>query len=129
MLPGPQRQEEAFVQYRTRQRDQSTISPLTYYISQPRPCTRAGFISDRIITTHRGQAPVTPTYYSPTYSNIAFQLLAYTVDSENITGLLARPQQHHQSPDLTHTFLSPPLNDTDAVVVDGFARDLGDAAP
>ncbi|KAK3324921.1 beta-lactamase/transpeptidase-like protein [Apodospora peruviana] len=93
--------------------------------AQLRPCTRAESLQLMV-----AKPPVTPTYYSPTYSNMAFQLLAYAV--ENITGQSFSSLVHDSviSPlNLTRTFLSPPLNDTDAVVVDGFARDLGDAAP
>lgn len=74
--------------------------------------------------------PVFPAYHSPNYSNMAFQLLAYAI--ENITGqafatvveeMLVKPLG------LSRTFLSVPLNDTDAAVVDGWAEDLGDAGP
>ena len=74
--------------------------------------------------------PVFPAYQSPTYSNMAFQLLAYAI--ENITGQAfpAMVEDELLTPlGLTRTFLSVPSNDTDAVVVDGWAEDLGDLGP
>jgi CubicO group peptidase (beta-lactamase class C family) len=61
---------------------------------------------------------------------MAFQILAYAV--ENITGqdFATLVEDELLKPlGLTRTFLSPVSNDTDAVVVDGWTGDLGDAGP
>ena len=74
--------------------------------------------------------PVLPASQTPMYSNMAYQLLAYAV--ENITGQAfpAMVEENLIKPlRLTRTFLSPPLNDTDAVTVDGWTIDLGGEAP
>jgi len=74
--------------------------------------------------------PVLPAYQAPTYSNMAFQLLAYAI--ENITGQAFPAMVEDElltSLGLTRTFLSVPSNDTDAVVVEGWAEDLGDLEP
>ncbi|GAB1312351.1 hypothetical protein MFIFM68171_02561 [Madurella fahalii] len=74
--------------------------------------------------------PVLPAYHSPIYSNMAFQVLAYAV--ENITGqdFATLVEDELLKPlGLTRTFLSTPLNDSDAIVVDGWTEDLGDEGP
>ncbi|KAL2125963.1 hypothetical protein VTI74DRAFT_2077 [Chaetomium olivicolor] len=74
--------------------------------------------------------PVSSSYYTPSYSNMAFQLLGYAV--EKITGKsfpslvekkLLKPLNLHR------TFLTKPINDSNAVVLDGWDLEFGDKAP
>jgi len=74
--------------------------------------------------------PVFPSYQSPAYSDMAFQLLAYAI--ENITGqqFATLVEDELLKPlGLTRTFLSTPTNDSNAVIVDGWTADFGDLAP
>ncbi|KAH6855461.1 beta-lactamase/transpeptidase-like protein [Chaetomium sp. MPI-CAGE-AT-0009] len=90
-----------------------------------RACTRAESM-EMILRTW----PVMPTYYTPIYSNMAFQILAYA--AENITGqsFATLVEDELLKPlGLTRTFLKTMPNDTDAVVVQGWTDDLGDEAP
>ena len=73
--------------------------------------------------------PISPSYHTPAYSNMAFQLLGYAV--EKITGRtfpslveknLLKPLK------LTRTFLTKP-NDTNAIIVDGWDTEFGEEAP
>ncbi|GAB1318372.1 Penicillin-binding protein 4 [Madurella fahalii] len=91
-----------------------------------RPCTREA----ESIARMRRSYPISPSYHTPAYSNMAFQLLGYA--AENITG---KPFAHLVEErllkplNLSRTFLSAPLNDSNAVVVDGWTLELGDEAP
>ncbi len=74
--------------------------------------------------------PVLPAHHTPIYSNMAFQVLAYAI--ENITRTSFSKLVHNEllKPlKLTRTFSSPPLNDRNAVVEDGWSENLGDEAP
>jgi len=74
--------------------------------------------------------PITSTSRTPIYSNMAFQLLAYAV--ENITGQSFANLVHEyllKPLNLERTLLDNPVNDTNAVVVDGWDLVLGDEAP
>ncbi|RYP25167.1 hypothetical protein DL765_000048 [Monosporascus sp. GIB2] len=74
--------------------------------------------------------PISPSYYTPAYSNMAFQLLGYAV--EKITGK-AFPalveEKMLNSLKLSRTFLTHPKNDSNALVVEGWDWDFGDEAP
>ncbi|KAK3393749.1 beta-lactamase/transpeptidase-like protein [Podospora didyma] len=95
-------------------------------IATSRPCTRAEAL-ELILQ----KPPVTSTYHTPIYSNMAFQLLAYAVESITGEAFATLVDQHILKPlSLTRTFLStPPLDDSNVVIADGFARDMGDEAP
>lgn len=74
--------------------------------------------------------PLAPSYRTPNYSNMAFQILAYAVENitgtpfpDLVTGQLLKPLN------LTRTFLSHPVDDTNAVVYDGWDLDFGDESP
>ncbi|KAL2128281.1 hypothetical protein VTI74DRAFT_9393 [Chaetomium olivicolor] len=74
--------------------------------------------------------PISPTYYTPSYSNMAFQLLGYAVEkitSKSFPSLvekkLLKPLKLHR------TFLTKPINDSNALVLDGWDLEFGDEAP
>ncbi|KXX82206.1 Penicillin-binding protein 4 [Madurella mycetomatis] len=108
-----------------------------------RPCTREGesspitvptqspsLISAESIALIRQSYPISPTYHTPAYSNMAFQLLGYA--AENITGKpFARLiEERLLSPlNLNRTFLSIPLNDSNAIVANGWTLEFGEEAP
>jgi CubicO group peptidase (beta-lactamase class C family) len=74
--------------------------------------------------------PVATSFRTPNYSNMAFQILGYAI--ENITGTpfadLVK-EQLIKPLNLTRTYTTLPNNVTDAVMVDGWNDDFGDAAP
>ena len=73
--------------------------------------------------------PISPSYHTPVYSNMAFQLLAYAV--EKITGkaFSSLVEKNLLKPlKLTRTFLTKP-NDTNAILVDGWDTEFGEEAP
>lgn len=74
--------------------------------------------------------PAVPAYHTPIYSNMAFQVLAYAIENITKTSFPKLVYDELLKPlNLSRTFSSPPLNDTNAVVEDGWREDLGDAAP
>jgi len=74
--------------------------------------------------------PVVPTYHTPIYSNTAFQILAYAIENITKTSFSKLVQDELLKPlKLSRTFSSPPLNDSNAAVNEGWRADLGDAAP
>lgn len=78
----------------------------------------------------RQSYPISPSYHTPAYSNMAFQLLGYA--AENITGKpFARLiEERLLSPlNLNRTFLSIPLNDSNAIVANGWTLEFGEEAP
>jgi len=90
-----------------------------------KPCTRAEAMS-----LIQAKYPVASTYQTSAYSNMAFQLLGYAMEKATSRpfGDLVR-NQLIKPLSLTRTFLSVPANDSNAVIVDGWTQDLGDAAP
>ncbi|KAK3983799.1 beta-lactamase-like protein sdnR [Cladorrhinum sp. PSN332] len=90
-----------------------------------RPCTR-----EEAFTKLLTKPAVLSPYQTASYSNVAFQLLAYAV--ENITGesFSSIVESELIKPlNLTRTFLTQPANDTNAVVVDGYDLDIGEEGP
>lgn len=82
------------------------------------------------LTLITSRQPVAHTYHTPIYSNMAFQLLGYAIEaitgeafSETVNKYLIEPLK------LARTFYFSPGNDTNAVIVDGWTRDLGDENP
>ncbi|KAH6853256.1 beta-lactamase/transpeptidase-like protein [Chaetomium sp. MPI-CAGE-AT-0009] len=74
--------------------------------------------------------PISPSDHTPAYSNMAFQLLSYAV--EEITGKKFSTlvdKNLIKALNLTRTFLAPPTNDTNAVVVEAWDWDFGEEAP
>lgn len=74
--------------------------------------------------------PISTSDHTPAYSNMAFQLLSYAV--EGITGKKFSTlvdKNLIQALNLTRTFLAPPTNDTNAVVLDAWEWDFGEEAP
>jgi len=79
-----------------------------------------------ILATH----PVSAASTTPNYSNMAFQILSYAIESmtgesfpDLVTSQLIKPLN------LKRTFLTNPGNDTNAVIYDGWDLDFGDEAP
>ena len=74
--------------------------------------------------------PLAPSFRTPNYSNMAFQLLAYAVERITNTPFPDLVKEQIINPlNLTRTFLTHPGNDTNAVVYDGWDLDFGDEAP
>lgn len=74
--------------------------------------------------------PVTSVFHMPSYSNMAYQLLAYAIESitgqsfaDTVTKALVEPLG------LSRTFLSNPGNDSNAIIAEGWTEDLGDENP
>jgi CubicO group peptidase (beta-lactamase class C family) len=89
-------------------------------------CTRA----DALKYIRENSWPVFPSFHSPTYSSMAFELLAWAVENITSTPFADLVQDAILRPlNLTRTFLTHPGNDTDAVVVAGWDLDFGDGAP
>ncbi|KAJ4287911.1 hypothetical protein N0V88_007531 [Collariella sp. IMI 366227] len=89
-----------------------------------RPCTRKEALA-KIAKMH----PISPSYHTPSYSNVAFQLLGYAVEKIAHMPFATLVQKKLLEPlKMTRTFLKP-VNDTNAVVLPGFEVDMGDAAP
>ncbi|KAK4040945.1 beta-lactamase/transpeptidase-like protein [Parachaetomium inaequale] len=73
--------------------------------------------------------PIAPSYHTPAYSNVAFQLLSYAVEAITGTKFAALVDKNLLQPlNLARTFLTKP-NDTDAFVASGWDWDFGDEAP
>ncbi|KAK3299865.1 beta-lactamase/transpeptidase-like protein [Chaetomium fimeti] len=90
-----------------------------------RPCTR-----EETFAMISKSFPIAPSDHTPAYSNMAFQLLSYAV--EGITGKKFSTlvdKNLIQALNLTRTFLSPPINDTNAVVLEAWDWDFGEEAP
>ncbi|KAK4215499.1 beta-lactamase/transpeptidase-like protein [Rhypophila decipiens] len=90
-----------------------------------KPCTREEAIK-LILSTY----PVSAASSTPNYSNMAFQILAYAIETITQTPFpdLVRAQLI-QPLNLTRTFLTNPGNDTNAVIYNGWDLDFGDEAP
>ncbi|KAM7185087.1 Beta-lactamase/transpeptidase-like protein [Rhypophila sp. PSN 637] len=90
-----------------------------------KPCTREE-ATKLILSTY----PVSATSSTPNYSNMAFQILAYAIETITQTPFpdLVRAQLV-QPLNLTRTFLTNPGNDTNAVIYNGWDLDFGDEAP
>ncbi|KAK3685284.1 beta-lactamase/transpeptidase-like protein [Podospora appendiculata] len=89
-----------------------------------RPCTRAETMGLIL-----AKPPVTLSYNTPIYSNMAFQLLSYAVENITKQPFYDLVEESLLQPlGLERTFLSN-INDTKAVVVDGWTIDPGDEAP
>ncbi|KAL2128551.1 hypothetical protein VTI74DRAFT_9023 [Chaetomium olivicolor] len=89
-----------------------------------RPCTR-----EESFAKIKNMRPISPTYHTPSYSNVAFQLLGYSVEKIARTPFPSLVQNKVLKPlKMNRTFLKP-VNDSNALVFDGFDLDMGDAAP
>ncbi|KAL1837870.1 hypothetical protein VTJ49DRAFT_3296 [Mycothermus thermophilus] len=91
-----------------------------------KPCLRAEILK----YMQQNTWPVFPSFHTPTYSSMAFELLAFAI--ENITGTPFPDlvQEHILQPlNLTRTFLTHPGNDSNAAVFETWDMDYGDAAP
>ncbi|KAK4154675.1 beta-lactamase/transpeptidase-like protein [Chaetomidium leptoderma] len=92
---------------------------------KPGPCSRAESMRYVLQTW-----PLASSYRTPNYSNMAFQLLAYAVESITGTPFQDLVTEQILNPlNLTRTFVTHPGNDSNAVVVDGWDIDFGDLDP
>ncbi|KAH8901777.1 beta-lactamase/transpeptidase-like protein [Thozetella sp. PMI_491] len=100
-----------------------------------RACTRAGKLPanvEPIEAMHLilSRPPVASAFHTPSYSNMAFQILSYAIEKitrksfqDTVTEALIKPLA------LSRTFLSTVKNDSNAAVVDGWTYDIGDENP
>ncbi|RYO79049.1 hypothetical protein DL766_009728 [Monosporascus sp. MC13-8B] len=106
------------------------LGDLSSYIPQGAPGLPALNESEQAFARITRGFPISPSYYTPAYSNMAFQLLGYAV--EKITGeaFPALVEKKMLKPlELSRTFLTNPKNDSNTLVVEGWDWDLGDEAP
>ncbi|KAK5661150.1 hypothetical protein OQA88_11041 [Cercophora sp. LCS_1] len=90
-----------------------------------RPCTREEALRDILKVW-----PFSQSYATPSYSNMAFQILAYA--AENITGTpfpTLVKQQLIEPLGLRRTFVTNPGNISDFALAGGWETDFGDLAP